>query len=274
MAANPLQNYFRQPKIFIDLPSKGIYNRVGTIDGPADRLPVYGMTGMDEIIAKTPDALLSGESSVKIIQSCCPSIKDGWDISTLDSELIFAAIKIATFGNDMTIGHVCKACGEINEYTVDLSTIIDHFMSCKYDNKIVIRDLIIKTKPFSYKQFTDFNIKNFELRQKLSQVENLESKEEQQESINALWIELAEIQRDSYVASIDSVQTTDMTVSERGYILEWIENCDKEITDAIKKQIENTKQKWNIPPMSVQCECGKDALLNIDLDYSNFFDNA
>jgi len=274
MSANPLQNYFRQPKIFIDLPSKGIYNRIGTIDGPTDRLPVYGMTGMDEIIAKTPDALLSGESSVKIIQSCCPTIKDGWDISTLDSELIFAAIKIATYGNDMTIGHVCKACGEVNEYTAELSNGIDHLMACKYDNRIVIRDLIIKTKPFSYKQFTDFNIKNFELRQKLSQVEKLESKDEQQESINQLWLELAEIQKDSIVASIDSVQTADMTVSERGFILEWVENCDKEITDAIKAQIENTKRQWSIPPMSVKCECGQEAFLNIDLDYSNFFDNA
>ena len=274
MSANPLQNYFRQPKIFIDLPSKGIYNKIGTIDGSAERLPIYGMTGMDEIIAKTPDALLSGESSVKIIESCCPSIKDGWDISTLDSELIFAAIKIATYGNDMNVSHRCKACSEINEYTVDLSTVIDHLMSCKYDNKIVIKDLIIKTKPFTYKQFTEFNIKNFQLRQKLVQVEKLESKDEQQASINELWMELAEIQKDSYVSSIDSVQTPEITVSERGYILEWIENCDKEIIDAIKKQIEDTKKQWMVPPLSVKCDCGQEALISIDLDYSNFFDNA
>lgn len=274
MSANPLQNYFRQPKIFIDLPSKGIYNKIGTIDGSAERLPIYGMTGMDEIIAKTPDALLSGESSVKIIESCCPSIKDGWDISTLDSELIFAAIKIATYGNNMNVNHQCKACSEINEYTVDLSVVIDHLMSCKYDNKIVIKDLIIKTKPFTYKQFTEFNIKNFQLRQKLVQVEKLESKDEQQASINELWMELAEIQKDSYVSSIDSVQTPEITVSERGYILEWIENCDKEIIDAIKKQIEDTKKQWMVPPLSVKCDCGQEALISIDLDYSNFFDNA
>lgn len=274
MSANPLQNYFRQPKIFIDLPSKGIYNKIGTIDGSAERLPVYGMTGMDEIIAKTPDALLSGESSVKIIESCCPSIKDGWDISTLDSELIFAAIKIATFGNEMNISHICKACGEINDYTIDLSTVIDHLMSCKYDNKIVIKDLIIKTKPFTYKQFTEFNIKNFQLRQKISQVEQIESKDEQQASINDLWYELAVIQKDSYVASIDSVQTAERTVTERGYILEWIENCDKEITDAIKKHINETKKQWEIPPVSVKCECGQETSISIDLDYSNFFGNA
>jgi hypothetical protein len=72
MNQNPLQQYFRQPKIFINLPSQGIYSKEGSIQGEVNNMPVYGMTGMDEIIVKTPDALLSGESTVKVVQSCCP----------------------------------------------------------------------------------------------------------------------------------------------------------------------------------------------------------
>ena len=66
MAVNPLQKYFRQPKIYIKFPSGGIFNKPGTIQGDVTNTPVYGMTGMDEIIVKTPDALLSGESTAQV----------------------------------------------------------------------------------------------------------------------------------------------------------------------------------------------------------------
>ena len=74
MAENPLKQYFRQPKIYITLPSKGVFYSPDDISGLFENIPIYGMTGMDEIILKTPDALMSGESTVKIVQSCCPTI--------------------------------------------------------------------------------------------------------------------------------------------------------------------------------------------------------
>lgn len=274
MSQNPLQQYFRQPKIYISLPSKGIFNNSETINGDFSAIPVFGMTGMDEIIARTPDALLSGESSVRIVESCCPSIVDAWDMSVLDSELVFAAIKIATYGNTLSVGNTCKKCGTANEYDLDLSVVIDHFGACKYDNKIVINDLIIKTKPLTYKQFTMFNIKNFELQRKLGQAEKLVDKEKQQELINELWLDLSNTQKELYITNIDSVQTPDQSVTELGFITEWIENCDKSVVDAIKRHLDKTRAAWNIPPFNVVCECGEEARLAVDLDYSNFFVKA
>jgi hypothetical protein len=84
MANNPLQQFFRQPKIYISLPSQGVYNKPGTFSGNIERLAVYGMTGMDEILLKTPDALLSGESTATVIKSCCPSVTDAWDLPVND----------------------------------------------------------------------------------------------------------------------------------------------------------------------------------------------
>ena len=133
---NPLQQYFRQPKIFISLPSKGIYNSPGSLDGDLTSIPVYGMTGSDVIIAKTPDALLSGESTVRVIQSCCPTIKNAWELSVLDTDLVFAAIKIATYGNDLEVTHECKKCGSVNDYILDLSRITNYYTSCQYNNTI------------------------------------------------------------------------------------------------------------------------------------------
>jgi hypothetical protein len=62
-------------------------------------------------------------------------------------------------------------------------------------------------------------------------------------------------------------------VTERGYINEWLANCDKKILDAIKEQIEENKQRWSMPKFPIKCEnCGHESELMIDLDQSNFFE--
>ena len=110
MGNNPLQQFFRQPKIYISLPSLGIYTIPGVIQGDVSNLPIYGMTGMDEILMKTPDALMTGESTVKVIESCCPVIEDAWDLCLLDLDIILTAIKIATVrrNNPMDWRRICE----------------------------------------------------------------------------------------------------------------------------------------------------------------------
>lgn len=275
MAQNPLQQYFRQPKIFIRLPSQGAYNKPGAIDGDVNNLPVYGMTGMDEIIIKTPDALLTGESTVKVIQSCCPSIKDPWGLSALDLDLVLSAIRIATYGKDLGLTATCPACEEENDYDVDLTRIIDHFAKCKYDPRVVVGDLVITIQPLTYEQSTKFNLRNFELQQRIAQVDFIEDKDERQKQINELWQELADVQRSIFAATIESVQTQTDTVTERGFIDEWLQNCDKEIVNVIRDHIDKNRQTWTLPKYTVSCmECKHEFDLAIDLDQANFFATA
>lgn len=272
MSQNPLQQYFRQPKVFISLPSLGIYSKPGTVDGDVTNLPVFGMTGMDEIIIRTPDALMSGESSVRVIQSCIPNVKNAWELSVLDTDIMFAAIRIATYGNILSVSHTCPKCSTENDYDLDLMRVVDHYRTCKYDNKVVFGPLVIKLQPLTYKQRTDSNIKNFELQQKLVQAEKIENKEEQQKVINELWNEFAESQKSLYALMVESVETPETTVTERGHISDWLNNCDKEIIDAIKAQLAVHQKAWELPAYHVKCEnCGNETDLSTELDYSNFF---
>lgn len=275
MAENPLQQFFRQPKIYISLPSKGIYNLPGTIQGDVENIPIYGMTGMDEIVIKTPDALLSGESTVKIIESCCPSIKDGWAISALDTDLLLTAIRIATYGNELSVEKTCPSCGEENVYDVELSAIIDHFNQCKFENKVVLKDLVIKLQPLTYKQTTEFSIKNFQIQQRLMQTETVQDEAEKKSLITQLFKELAELQNEIFSASVDSVDLGSMVVTEKVYIDEWLKNCDSIIFDEIKKVFNQNKDAWRIPPVKTQCSaCGADSTLIVNLDNSSFFARA
>ena len=101
---NPLETYFRQPSIYITLPSGGTFWPEGSIDmGDNNEIAVYPMTARDEIIMKTPDALLSGKSTVEVIKSCCPQIKDPWMMPTLDLDTVLIAIRIASYGEQMAV---------------------------------------------------------------------------------------------------------------------------------------------------------------------------
>jgi len=272
MAVNPLQQYFRQPKVYISLPSQGVYNKLGSLAGDATNMPICGMTGMDEIIMKTPDALLSGESSVKVIESCCSGIKDAWELAIIDTTPLFAAIRIATFGNQMTVGNSCSSCGADNEYDVDLNKIIDHFRTCKYNNKIQLKDLVINTKPLTYRESTGFNLKNFQLQQRLTQATKIVDQEEQQKHINQLFVELSSIRNEIFLASVDSVEAGTTTVTEREFIDEFLKNCDKTVFDEIIAHVEKNKEAWDTPVFPVICDnCNTEVKLRVELDQSNFF---
>jgi hypothetical protein len=275
MATNPLHKHFRQPKVFIKLPSGGIYSRPGNVQGDINQLPIYGMTGMDEIIMKTPDSLLSGASTAQVIASCCPNIKDPWDISVIDINMILSAIRIATFGSTMQVTNTCSNCNTENEYELDLNTIIEHFMSCHYQDTVTLPDLVIKLRPLNYQRSTEFNIINFQIQQRMAQADAMEAGEEKQKVTSDLFNQLADLQTDIFKAIIDSVDIGSQVVTEREFIDEWVANCDKSVFDAIKQTNQKNNQAWANPPFQVTCDnCQHEAKLSVEMDESNFFVNA
>jgi hypothetical protein len=272
---NPLQQFFRQPKIYIKLPSKGLFTKLGALQGDVANAPIYGMTGMDEILMKTPDALLTGESTASVMQSCCPVVKDAWELSTIDVPMILAAIRIATYGSMLPIQHVCANCGAENEYDVDLTKFIDFYNRCNFDNTITMDNLVIKVQPLTYKQSTEFSLRNFQLQQRLAQTEGMEDKTERNKIIKDLFAQLGEIQNDVYMASVESVEIPQAVVTERTYINEWLLNCDTNVFTAIKAHNEKNKALMTPPKFPVTCDgCNTETQLSVDLDQSNFFDKA
>jgi hypothetical protein len=275
MSLNPLQQYFRQPKVFVRLPSHGIYNKAGALEGDIENMPIFGMTGMDEILLKTPDALISGEATVRVLQSCCPSVKDAWDISNLDIDALLVAVRIATYGNNLEVMYSCKNCGNEAEYEVDLGKILEHFNSCIYDSKVVVGDLTIKLRPLTYREVTRFNLENFGLQKKLSQTIDLTDEDAKQKALTEIFKELGALQNKVYMAGVEEVVTPAGVVTEHAFIKEWLENTDRSTFEALKEHISNNNDAWRIPSNHAKCsECGHEDTFAIEMDQANFFASA
>jgi hypothetical protein len=118
---NPLRAFFRQPAIYIRLPSDGQFWPPGSIDMPVNReLPILPMTAIDEITYRTPDALFNGAAIVSVVQSCIPSIKNAWQMPNCDLNTILTAIRIASYGAMMAVDTTCEKCSTENNFELDL----------------------------------------------------------------------------------------------------------------------------------------------------------
>jgi hypothetical protein len=269
---NPLMKFFRQPKIYINLPSRGLYYEQGVLSGNYEQVPIFAMTGMDEIISKTPDALFSGEATARIIESCCPVIKNAKLVPSIDLDTLMVSIRIATFGNKMNFTQTCKNCGTENDYESDLGSIIDHFQNLKYVNSISINDtLTVKIRPLQYEEMNHFSIENFKLQRMLYQTTEL-ADTEKQKVIDKIYQDLSDLQLQLFLTSIESIQTPDAQVTQKEFIEEYLRNCEREIYNQIKNKLEENKEIWSMPKQHVKCaSCGTEDHIQIVLDQSNFF---
>lgn len=272
MSPNPLQKYFRQPKLYVSLPSKGTYTAPDVINGDPTQIPVYAMTGMDEILLKTPDALFNGESTVKVLQSCCSTITNGWEINAVDLDHLLIAIRIATYGNMMAVEHTCGNCGTENEYDIDLGMLNEHFNHVTFEDTIDLGEIKVKIRPLTYKEMTAFNLENYRLQKMLIQSAQNFDNPENQKTVNELYKKVAELQNEVFIQSIESVEIPETVVNQQAYIKEWITNSESELFEKIKECIEANRKNWKLPPVNSKCSnCGTATDLEITMDQASFF---
>ena len=132
-SSNPLSQYFRQPKVYMRLPSQGKFYTQGGLDrSSTGDYAVYAMTAKDELMFKTPDALLSGQSTVEVIKSCIPAITDPWSMPSIDLDASLVAIRIATYGENMEVVANCPKCDEENNYDINLVSWLERIGNFEY----------------------------------------------------------------------------------------------------------------------------------------------
>ena len=271
---NPLANWYRQPKIYVKLPSKGRFYAAGALDVSAnDEYPVYAMTAKDELMFKTPDALLSGQSTVEVIKSCFPAILDPWKMPSIDLDFALIAIRIATYGSMMDIGANCPHCSAENDYQVDLTQWIQIFNNFEYEENVVVDPLLIQVRPYTYQEVTKTAIKTLE-QQRIFNIINDEtmSDEDKLDNFGKSFVKITQLTVDVIADCISKISTPDGEVTDKSMIHEFINNCSKDVFDSVSKHVTGLKEQIELKAKDVECqECHKHFDLPVSMDQSNFF---
>ena len=277
IANNPLAKHFRQPSIYLKLPSGGQFYPEGSVEiGVTGEIPVYPMTVKDELLIRTPDALMNGDSMAQMIKSCCPAIKDPWSIPMIDLDAVLIAIRIASYGNELEVDSKCTHCEADNEHNVDLRVVLDSIKSSdRYDKSYIIDGLDFKLQPQQYKEINTIGLINFEQRKLVSAIDNSDlSAEEKKAYFDEAFKKLTDLNISTLISCIKSITTEEgIVVTESAMIKEFMLNANRSVYEEVRDIINGTLEEQKIKPMQVPCnECSKEYKVNVDFNQTNFFE--
>jgi hypothetical protein len=277
---NPLRKYFRQPKVYTTLPSRGKFYPEGVLNMPeTGELPVFAMTAKDELCIKTPDALLNGQATVDVIKSCIPAITNPWHMPSVDLDACLVAIRIATYGEKLDITTKVPVLGEERQFSVDLRQVLNKLVTPEYNSTLKLGDINVELRPLTYKEFTDSNLKTFEEQRIFSLVNDEEMDDsEKLNRFSASFKKLTDMTVNMLGKSIAKLQIGDDEVTNPVFIEEFIDNVDKEFFKGITDHLEEQRKKFAIEPIKVESNeediaagVPKEWEVPVTFDQSNFF---
>ena len=278
--ANPLSKYFRQPKLFASLPSNGKFYPAGALETTeTGEYPIYSMTAKDELTMKTPDALLNGQATVELIKSCVPNIKDPWNLPSIDLDALLIAIRLATYGETMTLQVKTPVTGEEKEMSVNLRDILDNFANIEFEDVVRSGEMTVYLRPLTYQEFTKSALKTFE-QQRIFNIVNDEqiSDEDKLQAFTNSFAKLTDLTVDMMANHISAIEIGDTRVDNKQHIDEFMKNADKSFYSVIQEHLDSQKIKFTIQPLVAsatpeEIEQGVPATYEVPVtfDQSNFF---
>jgi len=271
---NPLKQYFRQPAIYVRLPSGGKFWKEGCLQLPQNQeLPVFPMTAVDEITYRTPDALFNGQAVVDVIQSCVPAIINAWETPIVDLNSLLIAIRIASYGHEMELSAVCPKCSESDDFALDLRSVLDQMQSPDYAAAISHGDLEITFCPMTYEQQNKSNLEQWENQKTITVIPDSDlSDEEKIKRMTEVMKSITQLTVRALKHSIAQIRTPSAIVTEPEHIEEFLVKCERQIFNAIKDRAVQLRENTELKPLRLTCpHCENQYEQPVSLDQANFF---
>lgn len=273
---NPLQQYFRQVKIYIRLPSGTAYYAPSDVEfTDMGEVGIMAMTGQDEINLKNPDALLNGEALVSVIRSCVPAVKNPRILLTNDVDALITAIRHVTYGDNLDTTMNCPKCGEENTFKMDLGHALAHMKSLEPDYVINLESgLSIFLKPYSFPEIIKALHGQFEQTKLARSLESDELSDAQRSEIfstafTTMSVITYELTCKAIVKIVD--ESRGINVTEPRFIGEFIKNTDRDVADKIQVMLNEINRIGIKREFTATCEnCGHVWENELDFNPVNF----
>jgi len=279
---NPLEKYYRQPAIYIKLPSKGkYYTKEVYTPTETGEIPVLPMTAKDELAFKTPDAMINGQATVDVIKSCVPNLKDPWKMVNYDTDVVLLAIRIATYGENMDIGFRVPVANDEQSHTLILPELLEQLGRIEIEDETTTsKGFKIQIQPLDYKKLTKIQIARFEQQKMYGTIDSSSMTEgEKQSAFGKSFATLNMVNFSLLVDSIKSITTPGGdTVVDRAQIIEFCNKTDSRTINEIQDKLSELRLQAQMAPLKIksteeQIKKGAPASFEVPVtfDNSNFF---
>ena len=279
---NPLEKYYRQPAIYIRLPSKGkYYTKEVYTPTETGEIPVLPMTAKDELAFKTPDAMINGQATVDVIKSCVPNLKDPWKMVNYDTDVVLLAIRIATYGENMDIGFRVPVVNDEQSHTLILPELLEQLGRIEIEDETTTsKGFKIQIQPLDYKKLTKIQIARFEQQKMYGTIDSSSMTEEEKQS--AFGKSFATLNMVNFSLLVDSIKAITTpggdTVVDRAQIIEFCNKTDSKTINEIQDKLSELRLQAQMAPLKIksteeQIKKGAPASFEVPVtfDNSNFF---
>jgi len=277
MQENPLMTYNRRPPTYVSLPSGGRHYTTPpklTVDG---ELAVYALTAKQELLLKSPDSLLNGESIFKVLQHCVPDIANPHEVPLCDLEAILIAMRLISYGPTMDVSYKCPKCTKSLERVIDLQELTTKVRPLQDSYVITLESgLKVYLRPRSVKQSIAESMVTLEQERLILSVSD-ESKtvEERARLYNESMAYLTEKSVQNLAGYIYKVETPDgQSFNDSTMIYEWVDQInihEFKLIDAGVKKIDRAGIDTNIKIVCDSEECKHEFEDKVVFDPSRFF---
>lgn len=275
---NPLFSYFREPGIFLKLPSQGNFSNEGEIEFTVNgEIPVFPMTAKDEIWLKNPDALLNGNAIQKILESCCPDIHNIRNLPINDINVLLLGLRYSSYGKFLKLKASCPHCKTENTFSVDIEDLLTNisFLEAEYTINLP-NGLKIFVKPYTYDSMVKIAVVTFEESKIIQLLQNEKiSEEEKKEAIREAFVNINDLMIHVMAKGIIKVITPDQkSIKDSAFITEWLNEIDRKTFDEIKKKFDQINEIGVPNDYTVKCKnekCKKEFPITISYDPASFF---
>ena len=279
--SNPLNKYFRQPSIYVTLPSGSAYPPHVLQASQSGEIGIQPMTAKDEIRFKTPDALMNGQGVVDVIQSCVPQIKDAWQIKSYDLDTLLIAIRIATYGETMDFTFTVPGANEQVTHSQNLPALLDQIRGTTIESEITLEDgLKFAIRPLTYKDMTTASQQTFQQQKMYSAVQDSElPDDDKSKRFNESFKALTDLNSSILLKNISTITMQDGTaVSDPAQIKEFVDNANAKLIKEIETKIIALRSQGAVKPLKLkateeQIKKGAPATYEVPItfDTANFF---
>jgi hypothetical protein len=253
--ANPLNKYFRQPSIYVALPSGTTYPPEVVATSKTGEIGIMAMTAKDELKFKTPDALMNGQGVVDVIQSCVPEIKDAWQIKSYDLDTILVAIRVATYGETMEINFNVPVANEQVTHTINLPALLDQIRNTKVDHEFTLSDgLKIAVRPLTYRDMTTTSMQAFQQQKMYGAIQDSELPDEDKaKRFNDAFKKLTDLNASILLRNIESISLADGTkITNAEHIKEFVENANAKLIKEIENKLMDLRTQGAVKPLKLK----------------------
>lgn len=277
---NPLHGYFRTIKFYMTLPCAPSMYTEGVIEYTEEgEVGVMGMTAKDELLTKTPDALLNGEAIAGLISSCVPAIKQPKKLIANDIDALLMGIKHASYGDDIETLADCPECNTENKFSINISQSLANIRPLKDEYFIETENgMRIYGTPLTFPLLVKTLQQQFEQEKIIAGAKNTELSEEKKlilfsKSINSM----AKMSNDLLLGCVQKIVIPDAEepITNKKHIADFLNNVEKYLIEQLSDLLNQINTDGMIKTLKAKCaQCEHEWEVAIDFNPMTFFSES